>query len=65
MKRLLLVLILCAPAWSVNDFASDPNCKVVYRFEDGALTTDSQGSTTLTNANSVVADTVNFAEGAA
>ena len=50
MKRLLLALILCAPAWGANVFSGDPNCVAVYRFESGALTTDSQGSNTLTMA---------------
>src|SRR3989304_868968 len=48
-----------------NNFSSDSNCKALWRFENGALTTDSKGTNTLTNNNTVVADTVNFKEGAA
>ena len=65
MKRLLLVLILCAPAWAANDFTSDPNCKLLYRFESGALTADSKGTSTLTAVASPTADTTNYKEGAA
>jgi hypothetical protein len=46
-------------------FATDPNCIALYRLENGALTTDSKGSNTLTNVNTVAADTVNFQEGSA
>jgi len=35
MKRLLLVLLMCAPAWAANDFTKDVNCVVLYTFEDG------------------------------
>lgn len=48
-----------------NNFTADSNCKALWRFENGALTTDSKGTNTLTNNNTVVADTVNFKEGAA
>jgi len=48
-----------------NIFTNDSNCKALWRFENGALTTDSKGTNTLTNNNTVVADTVNFKEGAA
>lgn len=47
-----------------NDFSGDANCIALWRFENGALTTDSQGSNTLTNTG-VTADTVNYQEGAA
>lgn len=41
-----------------NDFSSDSNCRALWRFESGALTTDDVGANTLTNDSSVVtADT--------
>ena len=46
-----------------NDFSGDPNCKALWRLEDGALTTDSKGTNTLTNVN-VEAYTVGYKEGA-
>jgi len=45
-----------------NDFSSDSNCKALWRLEDGALTTDSKGTNTLTNSN-VTAETVDYKEG--
>src|SRR5262245_26136601 len=49
-----------------NDFSADPHCLAVYRFENGALTTDSKGSNTLVaSASSLTADISVFAEGAA
>lgn len=48
-----------------NDFSGDSSIKAVWRFENGALTTDSKGTNTLSTANSPVADTVNYKEGAA
>lgn len=45
-----------------NDFSGDANCISLYRFESGALTTDSKGSNTLTASGSPVADT-NHQEG--
>ena len=48
-----------------NNFTNDSNCKALWRFENGALTTDSKGTNTLTNNNGIVVDTVNFKEGAA
>lgn len=47
-----------------NDFSGDPNCVAVYRFESSALTTDSKGTNTLTNANTVAENTTDFDEGA-
>ena len=47
-----------------NNFANDSNCKALWRLENGALTTDSKGTNTLTN-NGVTADTSNFKEGLA
>lgn len=48
----------------INNFANDPHCRALWRFESGALTTDSKGSNTLTNNNTVTEDTTNFMEGA-
>lgn len=48
-----------------NDFSGDPNCVALWRFEDGALTTDSIGGNTLTNNAGVVSNQVDFKEGAA
>jgi hypothetical protein len=48
-----------------NRFSHEGNCIAVYRFENGALTTDSKGTNTLTVVNAPVADTVNYREGAA
>ena len=56
MKRLLLVLILCAPAWAANDFTTDANCVSLWRLESGALTTDSIGTNT-TTLHSITSDT--------
>lgn len=49
-----------------NEFSLDSNCRALYRFEDGALTTDSKSTNTLTaSANPPTADTSVFKEGAA
>jgi len=49
-----------------NNFASDPNCAAVYRFEEGALTADSQSTNTLqAGYGTPTADAVNYQEGAA
>jgi hypothetical protein len=64
-KRIFLILLLCRVTWAVNDFSGDPNCKALWSFENGALTTDSIGSNTLTQYHTPVADTVNYKEGAA
>lgn len=48
-----------------NDFSGDPNCVAVYRFEDGALTTDSKGANTLSSSGTPTADTGDYREGAA
>lgn len=51
---------------SVSGVTSDyPEPVAHYRFENGALTTDSKSTNTLTNVNTVVADTSNYQEGAA
>ena len=46
-----------------SDFSADANCVALWRFEDGALTTDSKGTNTLTNVNTVIAKTTDFKEG--
>ena len=46
-----------------NDFSGDSNCKALWRFESGALTTDTIGSNTLTDYNTVGEDTTNHMEG--
>ena len=48
-----------------NDFSGDANCKALWRFENGALTTDSKGGNTLTAVNTPVADLADFKEGLA
>ncbi len=50
------------PGSSVNDFSGDANCKAVWNLDNGALTTDSKGTNTLTNSG-VTADTGDFKEG--
>jgi len=47
-----------------NDFSGDSNCVALYRFESGALTTDSKGSNTLTDVNTVNENTTDESEGA-
>ena len=46
-----------------NDFSGDASCQALWRFESGALPTDSKGSNTLTN-NGATEDLVNYREGA-
>ena len=36
-----------------NNFLNEPSCKAHWRFEPGNLTTDSIGTNTLTNINTV------------
>lgn len=64
-KKLILILFLCSVSYAANDFSADANCCAFWGFEDGALTTDSIGTNTLSTGNSPVADTVNYKEGAA
>ena len=47
-----------------NDFSGDANCVALWRFESGALTTDSKGTNTLTNNNAVAENAVDYKEGA-
>ena len=48
-----------------NNFSADSNCKALWRFEDGALVTDSKGGNTLEALGTPVVDTENYKEGAA
>ena len=47
-----------------NAFSGDANCVALWRMESGALTTDSKGTNTLTDNNTVGEDAVNYKEGA-
>ena len=70
----LLFLLLASPAQAIimvgfgggcsgNNFSGDANCKALYRFESGALGTDSKGNNTLSLANTPVANTTDYREG--
>ena len=48
-----------------NDFSGDSRCKALWRFESGALPTDSKGTNTLTPVNTPTANTSDYKEGAA
>ena len=49
-----------------SGFSTDSNCVALYKFESGALTTDSKGGNTLVlGGGSPVADAVDYKEGAA
>jgi hypothetical protein len=48
-----------------NDFSGDSDVVALYRFESGALTTDSKNSNDLTAVNTPTADTTNYKEGSA
>src|SRR5208282_5472922 len=48
-----------------NNFSTDSSCKALWRFESGALTTDSIGPNTLTPVGSPTANTSIYKEGAA
>jgi len=48
-----------------NVFSYDLDCVAVWRFESGALTTDSQRSNTLTDNNTVGTETSDYKEGSA
>jgi len=48
-----------------NNFAVDPNCVALWRFEAGKLTLDSIKTNKLTDVNSVDVNTVDYKEGAA
>jgi len=48
-----------------NNFSGDASCKALWRFESGALATDTIGVNTLNLINSPAADTSKYKEGAA
>ncbi len=48
-----------------NNFAVDPNCVALWKFEAGKLTVDSIKTNTLTDVNTVDVNTVDFKQGAA
>ena len=50
---------------SVNDFSGDANCVALWKFENGALTTDSEGNNTLTDHGTVSTSTTDYKEGSA
>jgi hypothetical protein len=50
---------------NANDFGDDPNCVALWRFEDGALGTDSSGNTNTLSTSYVTADTATYKQGAA
>lgn len=62
---IVLLLAICGSLKAANDFSADANCVALWRFENGALTTDSKGTNTLIASGTPIADTVNFQEGAA
>jgi hypothetical protein len=47
-----------------NNFAVDPNCVALWRFEPSKLTLDSKGTNKLTDINTVDVNAVDFKEGA-
>jgi hypothetical protein len=47
-----------------NDFSGDSACVALYNFESGALTTDSKGTNTLTDQNTVAENTTDYKQGA-
>jgi len=64
-KSILSVLLILLPSFAgaANDFSGDSNCKALWNVDNGALTTDSKGTNTLTNYNTVTNDTVNYKQG--
>ena len=46
-----------------NNFAADDNCVALWKFNNGALTTDSKGGNTLSSNGTPTADTGDFQEG--
>ena len=46
-----------------NNFSNDSSCKALYRFESGALATDSKGGNTLTETASPAVETTTHKEG--
>ena len=60
---ILVVLFSSVSSFAANDFSSCTATKAVWSVDNGALTTDSKGTNTLTDNNTVQTDTVNFKEG--
>ena len=63
MKRLLLLLLMCAPAWAKNNFLTDTNCVALWKMENGALTIDTIGGNPLQARGSPTAITGDKQEG--
>ena len=49
MKRVLILLLLCAPAWGANDFTLDANCVSLWKFDTASWLADSISTNTLAN----------------
>ena len=65
MKRLLLILLMCMPCWSANDFSADPNVVALWTFEEGSGTTpyvDHSANSNTLNGN-IVRNTTSYHEG--
>jgi len=60
--KIFLILLICSLAQAANDFSGDPNCVALWRFESGALGTDSKNGNDLTN-DGVDEDTSDYKEG--
>jgi hypothetical protein len=59
-----VIITVNAPVGTGNNFSNDANCISVYRFESGAMTTDTMGNNTLTaSADAPDEDTTNEQEG--
>ena len=67
MKRLatILVLLICAPAWSANYFTGDPNIMALYNHEEDLYRTDSSGQGNDMLSIGVSSDTTNYMQGSA
>ena len=68
--RVFLIFVFCllcsivqADGQYENDFSSDANCVALWRFENGALTTDSKGTNTLTSVGTPYATIITYQEG--
>lgn len=60
---ILFLILTCSLVQGANDFSSDANCKALWNFESGALTTDSKGGNTLTASTTPTEDTTNYKQG--
>ncbi len=65
MRYFAIILLLTTMAFGANDFTLDDNCVALWRFESGALTTDSKGTNTLVAGGTPTADTSDYQEGSA